>query len=61
VERGGEVDGDDLVPLVVREILDGRDELNPGIVDEDVDRPEFALGLLDIPAISGPFDMSAGE
>ena len=47
VEGGRQVDGDDLVPLLGRELLDRRHVLDAGIVDEDVDRPEGCLGLPD--------------
>ncbi|MCY1236639.1 hypothetical protein D9M72_493050 [compost metagenome] len=42
MEGGREVDGDDPVPLLDREILDLLDILNAGIVDEDVDVAEAA-------------------
>ncbi len=40
VERRGQVDGDDRVPLFRREILDRGDMLDAGIVDEHVHRAE---------------------
>ena len=47
VEGGGQVDGDDLVPFLDREFLDRRDELDAGIVDQDIDRAELLLGVGD--------------
>ena len=47
VEGRGEVDGDDGVPLLDRELLDRRHVLDAGVVDQDVDRAEVALGLGD--------------
>ena len=47
VERGREIDREDRVPLRGRESLDRRYMLDAGIVDEDVDRPELSLRLLD--------------
>ncbi len=47
MEGRAHVDRDDLVPLLDREFLDRRDELDAGIVDEDVDRAELALGIRD--------------
>ena len=41
VERGREVDGDDGVPLIGRKLLDRRDELDAGVVDQDVDGSEL--------------------
>jgi hypothetical protein len=38
VKRTRQIDGDDLVPLLDREILDLLDMLDAGIVDQDVDR-----------------------
>jgi hypothetical protein len=61
VEGGGQVDRDDLVPFLDRELLDRRDELDAGIVDEDVDRAELGLGLATMAAISSGLVMSAGE
>ncbi len=40
VKRRGQVDGDDRVPFLDRELLDRRHELDAGIVDEHVDRAE---------------------
>src|SRR5215207_6240158 len=40
VEGGGQVDGDDLVPPLNRELIDWRDVLDAGVVDEDVEPPE---------------------
>ena len=42
VKRGRQVDRQDRVPLLDRGLLDGRDMLDAGIVDEHVDRPELA-------------------
>jgi hypothetical protein len=46
-ERRREVDGEDLVPLLDREVLDRRDELDAGVVDQDVHRAERLLGVGD--------------
>jgi hypothetical protein len=40
VEGGGEVDGDDRVPLLDRELVDRRDVLDAGVVDQDIHRAE---------------------
>lgn|GEM_PF-6353521 len=45
MKRRRKVDVDDLLPLLRRKILDRRDELNAGVVNENVDRSEFALGV----------------
>ena len=39
VEGGREIDREDRVPFLDREILDRRDELDAGVVDENVERP----------------------
>jgi len=41
MERRREVERDDRVPLLGREVLDRGDMLHPGIVDEDVDRADL--------------------
>ena len=62
MEGGRQVDGDDLVPFLDREILHRRDELDARIVDEDVDAAERLLRLGGpCSAISSGFVMSAGE
>ena len=45
VEGGGEIDGDDGVPLVDRELVDGRDMLDAGVVHQNVDRAVGLSGL----------------
>jgi hypothetical protein len=45
VEGGREIDGEDLVPLLGRKLLDGRDVLDAGVVDEDINGSERLLGL----------------
>ena len=45
MERRRQVDANDGVPLLDRELLDRRDVLDAGIVDEDVDGAEIPLGL----------------
>ena len=40
VERGRQVDGDDRVPALGRKILDQRNVLYAGVVDQDIDRAE---------------------
>jgi hypothetical protein len=42
VEGRGQDDGDQRVPLLRREVLDGRDVLDARIVDQDVEAAEFA-------------------
>ena len=63
VERGAEIDRQDLVPFLRREILDRRDELDAGIVDQHVDRAMLGfdrrhhlgdvLGLAHVGALKG--------
>ncbi|MNT33732.1 hypothetical protein D3C72_1696740 [compost metagenome] len=45
MEGGGQVDGDDRVPLVRRKFFNFRDKLDAGVVDEDVHAAEVALGV----------------
>ena len=45
VERRAQVDRDDRVPLLDREVLDRRHVLDAGVVDQDVDAAELALGV----------------
>ena len=45
VEACREVDADDRVPFFRREIIDRRDELNSGIVDDDVHRSHGFFGF----------------
>jgi hypothetical protein len=47
VEGRGEVDGDDRVPAVHREVLHRRHVLDAGVVDEDVDATHLAFGVRD--------------
>ena len=61
VERRREVDRDDRVPFLDREILDIGDMLDAGIVHQDVDRAEALFRRLDHAAISAGLLMSAGE
>ena len=62
MERGGEVDGDDLVPFLDREILDRINMLNAGVVDQHIHRAERLLGVMEImSAISAGLLMSAAE
>jgi hypothetical protein len=46
VKGRGQVDGDDLVPFLDGEILDRRDELDAGVVDENIDGAQrlFRIG-----------------
>ena len=46
VEGRGQVDGDDRVPFLGREVLDRRDVLDAGIVDEDVGPAELVGAAL---------------
>jgi hypothetical protein len=67
VEGGGEIDGDDRVPLVDRELVDRRDMLDAGVVDQHVDRAEAVdrlahhlgdrLGLQHVGAVVGHRDL----
>ncbi len=45
VEGRRQIDGDDQVPLVVREILDRGHVLDAGVIDQDVQLAELGLGL----------------
>ena len=47
MEGGAEVEGDDQVPFLDRELVDRRDMLGAGIVDQDVDRAELFGGAAD--------------
>ncbi len=47
MEGGGQVDGQDLVPLLDGEFLHRRDELDAGVVHQDVQPSEGGLGLAD--------------
>ena len=47
MKRCAEVDRDDLVPLLDRELIDRRHVLNTGVVDEDVDATEDIAGMGD--------------
>src|SRR5262252_78645 len=47
VERGGQIDGDDGVPFVDREVFDGGHVLYAGVVDEDVNGAELSFGIGD--------------
>ncbi|MNR28926.1 hypothetical protein D3C85_1462750 [compost metagenome] len=44
MEHGRQVEGDDLVPAFQRKLLHRRHVLDPGVVDQDVDAAELALG-----------------
>jgi len=46
-ERTGDIRFEQLTPAFDGEILERRPELHPGIVDQDVDRADFGLDLLD--------------
>ena len=61
MEGRRQVDGDDLVPLLDREFLDRRHELDAGVVDEHVDRAEVLSPSATMAAISAGLVMSAGE
>jgi len=59
---GRQVDRQDCLPFVRRELLDRRDELDAGVVDQDVDRAELRLGASrTIETTSSPLLMSAPE
>ncbi|MNZ91650.1 hypothetical protein D3C78_1106430 [compost metagenome] len=47
MEGTGQIDGDDPVPFFRRKLLDGRDMLDAGIVDEHIHRAEFFVRGLD--------------
>jgi len=61
VKGRAQVDGDDGVPLVDRELLDRRDVLDAGVVDQDVDRPESPSADFNIASMASGFDMSAAS
>jgi hypothetical protein len=57
-----QIDRNDGVPFVDRELIDRGNVLDARVVHEDVDRPEFLSACRQIiPAISSPFSMLAGE
>jgi hypothetical protein len=45
VERGAEIDGDNGIPFVRRKVLDPRHVLDAGVVHQDVDAAQLALGV----------------
>ena len=45
VEGGGAVNGDNRIPFFGREILNWRNELNTGIVDENIAGPELGFAV----------------
>jgi hypothetical protein len=47
MEGGGKIDRNDRVPFLDRKVLDRRDELYAGVVDENIDRTELALSVSD--------------
>ncbi len=47
MEGRGQIDGDDLVPLFQRKLLDRRHVLHAGIVEQQIQPPQFALGIGD--------------
>jgi hypothetical protein len=47
VKGRDEIDGDDQIPLVDREILDRRHVLNAGIIDQHIERAEARLSTFD--------------
>jgi hypothetical protein len=59
VEGAAEVDGDDRVPAVGREVLHGRHVLDAGVVDQDVDAPNSASQARTMASISAGLLMSA--
>jgi len=69
VKGRAQVEGDDGVPLVDRELLHRRDVLDAGVVDEDVDRAEAAerrlqhrldgVGLRHVGAVVGDVHLAA--
>jgi hypothetical protein len=61
VERRRQVDGDDRVPLLDRELLDRRDVLDAGVVDRMSTAPKVFSAVAIIAAISAGLVMSAGE
>ena len=46
VEGGGQIDGDDLIPLLNGEFINGSDELHARVVDENVDGAEPLFSVL---------------
>ena len=61
VKGRGQINGDDLVPFPDRKLLDQRDELDAGIVHEDVEQSERPFAARNTSAISPALLMSAGE
>ena len=53
MERGGQVDGDDVVPGLVGKLDQVRGDLDSGIVDKDVDAAERGVGVGDHPPGAG--------
>jgi hypothetical protein len=47
VECGGHINGDDGVPAFGWKIFDGRDELNPSVVHQDIHAAQPLLGVAD--------------
>jgi len=47
VKRGRQIDGEDGVPAIDGKALGGRDVLDAGVVDEDIDRAEALFGIAD--------------
>ena len=47
IENTGQIDVDDLLPLVDREIFDERRELDACIVNQDIDAAELRFRVLD--------------
>lgn len=46
MERGGEIDGNDHVPVFARKFLDLARHAEPRVVDENINRAELRLGFL---------------
>ena len=59
VEHGRQVQRDDGVPLLDREVLDRRGVLDAGVVDQDVDATELAHRVVDQAAHGLALDRSA--
>ncbi len=65
VEDAGEIDGDDVVPFVHRELLHRGDVLDTGVIDHDIDAAEGAFGIahhrLDLPDVAQVGVVIAGD
>ena len=61
VEGGREIDRQDGIPFLRRELLHRRDVLDAGVVHQDVHRTEAAADALTMSRIAAGSDMSASS